>query len=252
MPWPVSRLISSLFQSTLLIRGATHDKSATSSRYQISIHAPHTRSDTTTRQQVAMSCAISIHAPHTRSDGQGSNTDRSTVISIHAPHTRSDPLSLTDVIQGMIVFQSTLLIRGATLCTALEGASGFISIHAPHTRSDIWTRFYSYQMRYFNPRSSYEERRPFAPLTSSHCGFQSTLLIRGATSPRAAHFRASKFQSTLLIRGATRKVFSSTALASLFQSTLLIRGATSPFCSPPMLQAYFNPRSSYEERQLIP
>ena len=159
MPWPVSRLISSLFQSTLLIRGATHDKSATSSRYQISIHAPHTRSDTTTRQQVAMSCAISIHAPHTR----------------------SDPLSLTDVIQGMIVFQSTLLIRGATLCTALEGASGFISIHAPHTRSDIWTRFYSYQMRYFNPRSSYEERRPFAPLTSSHCGFQSTLLIRGAT-----------------------------------------------------------------------
>ena len=58
------------------------------------------------------------------------------------------------------------------------------------------------------------------------CRFQSTLLIRGATSPRAAHFRASKFQSTLLIRGATRKVFSSTALASLFQSTLLIRGAT--------------------------
>ncbi len=135
MPWPVSRLISSLFQSTLLIRGATHDKSATSSRYQISIHAPHTRSDTTTRQQVAMSCAISIHAPHTRSDGQGSNTDRSTVISIHAPHTRSDLMHGSR--RRIWIYFNPRSSYEERPDAGRRQDDLQISIHAPHTRSDF-------------------------------------------------------------------------------------------------------------------
>ena len=259
----------------------------------ISIHAPHTRSDLALASQPIDLIFISIHAPHTRSDARqirdeqslsnfnprssyeerhddpatGGNVlrdfnprssyeerrtrkqyrpfhcnfnprssyeERPPVadrchtgydsISIHAPHTRSDLmhgsrrriwiyfnprssyeerhmdtlLQLSDAL-----FQSTLLIRGATTICSPDILPLRISIHAPHTRSDL------------TPED-----------VKMICRFQSTLLIRGATSPRAAHFRASKFQSTLLIRGATRKVFSSTALASLFQSTLLIRGAT--------------------------
>ena len=57
-----------------------------------------------------------------------------------------------------------------------------ISIHAPHTRSD-------------------DEK---GDVIYKYNGFQSTLLIRGATVLRlSCHFVAVQFQSTLLIRGAT-------------------------------------------------
>ena len=55
-------------------------------------------------------------------------------ISIHAPHTRSDTYVLNDGTQ--VLFQSTPLIRGATLSRFSITDSEEISIHAPHTRSD--------------------------------------------------------------------------------------------------------------------
>ena len=101
---------------------------------KISIHAPHTRSDTLERNanrhavefqstpliRGATRCAfpwfpslISIHAPHTRSDqGCFRPLVKSISISIHAPHTRSDDT-----------------------CGYMR-APVYISIHAPHTRSD--------------------------------------------------------------------------------------------------------------------
>ncbi len=78
--------------------------------------------------------------------------------------------------------------------------------------------------------------------------FQSTLLMRGATSPkRTVMMTTFLFQSTLLMRGATRERPKAAALAQ-FQSTLLMRGATS--VTPTMIShtTYFNPRSSCEER----
>ena len=146
--------------------------------------------------------SISIHAPHTRSDLMHGSRRRIWIY--FNPRSSYEERHMDTLLQlSDALFQSTLLIRGATTICSPDILPLRISIHAPHTRSDL------------TPED-----------VKMICRFQSTLLIRGATSPRAAHFRASKFQSTLLIRGATRKVFSSTALASLFQSTLLIRGAT--------------------------
>ena len=55
-----------------------------------------------------------------------------------------------------------------------------ISIHAPHARSDH-----------------------IFILSCGHRGFQSTLLMRGATQRSAFRKAALTFQSTLLMRGAT-------------------------------------------------
>ena len=55
--------------------------------------------------------------------------------------------------------------------------------------------------------------------------FQSTLLMRGATSARSSLACIIRFQSTLLMRGATRTIIWRSEWDS-FQSTLLMRGAT--------------------------
>ena len=83
----------------------------------------------------------------------------------------------------------------------------------------------SLRKRYFNPRSSCEER-----LDASLDGFiifefQSTLLMRGATTPAVIDSQMDVFQSTLLMRGATDSLLLP-ASHSRFQSTLLMRGAT--------------------------
>ena len=57
---------------------------------QISIHAPHTRSDPIRVAAGGEDALISIHAPHTRSDTSQSRYTMRQQISIHAPHTRSD------------------------------------------------------------------------------------------------------------------------------------------------------------------
>ena len=169
-----------IFQSTLLMRGATVDASVQITVYLISIHAPHARSDVNLVGP-ADCRVISIHAPHARSDpprlpsvAYGLN------ISIHAPHARSDhwqmhflhllpqfqstllmrgATSRTALFALRIPFQSTLLMRGATLAAMTMMAAPLISIHAPHARSDDMFQSSS------------------APMTK----FQSTLLMRGAT-----------------------------------------------------------------------
>ena len=122
------------FQSTLLIRGATSELRGLHHRAEISIHAPHARSDA---DDVALRTRIeiSIHAPHARSDSHALVSTLVVGISIHAPHARSDALVLVD----------------SALAT-------FISIHAPHARSDPMQRAAMSFVRHFNPRSSCEER----------------------------------------------------------------------------------------------
>ena len=80
-----------------------------------------------------------------------------------------------------IIFQSTLLMRGATESDGRLCGDVVISIHAPHARSD--------------DRSG----------ASSSPGrvFQSTLLMRGATQAGGSAKKIVRFQSTLLMRGAT-------------------------------------------------
>ena len=150
------------FQSTLLMRGAT---SFMALRSVASVFQ-------STLLMRGATCILCLH-------------DGTHAISIHAPHARSDLTA----------------DRMAVL-------AGIISIHAPHARSDCRHREVRQLRRpYFNPRSSCEERRPssrcpnscrlsiHAPHARSDAGlsmlpgdwrgFQSTLLMRGATSSRS-------------------------------------------------------------------
>ena len=192
------------FQSTLLMRGATRRAAAADRCRQISIHAPHARSDTCIFKRGGwlmgnFNPRSSCEERRCRGSsciGQRNFNPRSSceerrlcedghccrrVISIHAPHARSD---------------------GRPTCGRLFLFG--ISIHAPHARSDP------------KPPS----RKP------SRQKFQSTLLMRGATDGRADEIvDAAKFQSTLLMRGATPELEELLEGIS-FQSTLLMRGAT--------------------------
>ena len=140
------------------MRGATISwRYKTMSKY-ISIHAPHARSDLPPACAANPHQHISIHAPHARSDLRGEDEDIVTSeISIHAPHARSDMMR-RPVMAAFYIFQSTLLMRGATAQMAVSTISSIfqstllmrgatqpchqchhgylISIHAPHARSD--------------------------------------------------------------------------------------------------------------------
>ena len=103
-----------------------------------------------------------------------------------------------------------------------------ISIHAPHARSDT-----TQQIREYNTGT-----------------FQSTLLMRGATSvsttpwPRLNHFNPRSSCEERLAQ------CFAIAIGAVFQSTLLMRGAT--VCNVYVICTHhFNPRSSFEERQNV-
>ena len=113
------------------------------------------------------------------------------------------------------------------------------------TRSTTQTSSY---LSYFNPRSSCEERLDCAAMMMEQSLFQSTLLMRGATSIRATSSTSSReFQSPLLMRGATFQQFAWRDW-NTFQSTLLMRGATAIARWKSSARLNFNPRSSCEER----
>ena len=147
----------------------------------ISIHAPHARSDDTlyaiqrgnesfqstllmrgaTRrfhQLLVRAISISIHAPHARSDYLGMT--RAFGLYNFNPRSSCEERLITfgGFFHGF-VFQSTLLMRGATCFKMWLLPNAF----------------------YFNPRSSCEERRRTRSIRFELCKFQSTLLMRGAT-----------------------------------------------------------------------
>ena len=128
-----------------------------------------------------------------------------------------------------------------------------ISIHAPHARSDYVHPLYR---RYRVISIHAPHARSDARAKLSHHSiqlFQSTLLMRGATSlPTAWRHSRELFQSTLLMRGATggrqnagrhrhfnprssceeRRIAAAGRSGRVeFQSTLLMRGATSHILS---------------------
>ena len=79
------------------------------------------------------------------------------------------------------LFQSTLLMRGATLGIRRPDWSS----HNFNPRSSCEERlqcfYYLFAVGYFNPRSSCEERLPLSYKGHMVLEFQSTLLMRGAT-----------------------------------------------------------------------
>ena len=124
-------------------------------------------------------------------------------ISIHAPHARSDIVDArVDIVKSR--FQSTLLMRGATNTFAMVGAivMDFNPRSSCEERPVSWSR--SLLILYFNPRSSCEERRCRGRRCARNPYFnpRSSCEERRALKPELMT-GAVTFQSTLLMRGAT-------------------------------------------------
>ena len=124
-----------LFQSTLLMRGATSISLRRLSGIMISIHAPHARSDV--RQASCTLCHIHFNP-------------RSSCEERHAPATATAPVANFNP-------RSSCEERPGEC--ADKWNSFQISIHAPHARSDPKSSREASGLLDFNPRSSCEERR---------------------------------------------------------------------------------------------
>ena len=148
-----------------------------------------------------------------------------------------------------MIFQSTLLMRGATWAVAERVDNGEISIHAPHARSDVShshlittitifqstllmrgaTIFYSRSLRsspHFNPRSSCEER-PGRDGDARQIGYIS-IHAPHARSDVAERIEREKRDISIHAPHARSDISHRDSLfcPMLFQSTLLMRGAT--------------------------
>ena len=148
--------------------------------------------------------AISIHAPHARSDRTSMASSRRPLANFN-PRSSCEERPITPSSMAWTkIFQSTLLMRGATRSASPGISPGrnfnprssceerheavfcqrrnkCISIHAPHARSDRGKHRHQNALCNFNPRSSCEERPLPLSSTSRLSRFQSTLLMRGAT-----------------------------------------------------------------------
>ena len=167
-------------------------------------------------------------------------------------------------------FQSTPLMRGATWGERGRFSGCEVSIHAPHARGDLprqWSL--PYHQRFnprpscegrrrsraslghgcgFNPRPSCEGRPVFCPVVKPLVWFQSTPLMRGATSRalvlaaehlvsiHAPHARGDSRPRTRLTNRTCfnprpscegrPRILATERQSSWFQSTPLMRGAT--------------------------
>ncbi len=146
---------------------------------------------------------ISIHVPHTRYDVRLTNFAYPATISIHVPHTRYDmPAANTATPAANFNPRTSYEVR-LTVKTNL--AQWLISIHVPHTRYDrIWSNQDALRSISIHvPHTRYDE---VTAKGLSMPRFQSTYLIRGTTLIRMALIAWSRFQSTYLIRGTTEKM----------------------------------------------
>ena len=175
---------------------------------QISIHAPHARSDIIWGIANLDGIGISIHAPHARSDSSSQNIK----IDCHNFNPRSS-------------CEERLSMRCA------RRSRRRISIHAPHARSDArHPRRCCRRCLHFNPRSSCEERLDLAAVT----------VINAKISIHAPHARSDRdfYKRSCIVK-------SISIHAPHARSDLSL--ACGPSC-----RHNFNPRSSCEERHIIP
>ena len=191
-----------VFQSTLLMRGATDSNPWSVQDLSISIHAPHARSDETyaytsggegefqstllMRGATCSSCGamrlrrISIHAPHARSDTKaGQATLDLTNFNPRSSCEERRAIKLCSISTPNFNPRSSCEERLVLVCAEEKGITNF------NPRSSCEERRLQLALgplsMYFNPRSSCEERRMSHDLRSRRLGFQSTLLMRGAT-----------------------------------------------------------------------
>ncbi len=122
-----------LFQSTLPMRGATVSSQIGIDNL-INFNPRSPCGERPSGLTFGGAIIISIHAPHAGSDVEQAVYKILNTISIHAPHAGSD--NIFQNVFGIIQFQSTLPMRGATKWSGNMEICGRISIHAPHAGSD--------------------------------------------------------------------------------------------------------------------
>ena len=146
----------------------------------ISIHAPHARSDDSSSCMPPLRSYFNPRSSCEERLANGHDCGLRTKISIHAPHARSDaPFSI--VSRSISAFQSTLLMRGATM-TSFSLFALSLNFNPRSSCEERRPAPASAERAVdFNPRSSCEERRGVLGQTCQLVGFQSTLLMRGAT-----------------------------------------------------------------------
>ena len=257
------------FQSTLPVGGATRGYKAEQEKIKISIHAPRGGSDPGSRCPRTLSLYFNPRSPWGERLRMAKTGKRYSIISIHAPRGGSDLRLLHSPTAGFVfqstlpvggatgtsrnttrpsAFQSTLPVGGATKAMSRGKRARAISIHAPRGGSDQLRGGLGEQLRDFNPRSPWGERRGRSSSTTRQKTFQSTLPVGGATYNFSV-FRADDDISIHAPRGGSDLASAYVNfMKERFQSTLPVGGATvrirriySGFCN-------FNPRSPWGER----
>ena len=143
--------------------------------YSISIHAPRTGSDRSTRRLLISSSHFNPRSPH------GERLLRFFANFLRNEFQSTLPARGATCVAGKEnfckEFQSTLPARGATERMRLQRGWGDISIHAPRTGSDSKKPPTGKQSKNFNPRSPHGERRT----STTNCKWRSHF------NPRSPH-----------------------------------------------------------------
>ena len=215
---------------------------------------------------------ISIHAPHARGDGRAQEARRPRQISIHAPHARGD-LAARQAVKERARFQSTPLMRGATVVIGTRDIVRTISIHAPHARGDVIGQIHvtptvisihaphargdrplpgsHRRCRNFNPRPSCEGRPTRTEAGSCFLLFQSTPLMRGATEAHRLRVAGRKISIHAPHARGDNSLFGAWRKAAHFNPRPSCEGRR-PRASPLGTRSpNFNPRPSCEGRLFV-
>ncbi len=148
---------STLFQSTLLMRGATYPRFWHSSLIPISIHAPHARSDY--RALGIEPRNLDFNPRSSCEERQYHHAKRNGHIYFNPRSSCEERLPCARLLRRLRVFQSTLLMRGATY-NRVHKSTSFNDFN-PRSSCEERLDFLRMRLRWvdFNPRSSCEERR---------------------------------------------------------------------------------------------
>ena len=155
------------FQSTLPVRGATGMDDMDDVKFMISIHAPRAGSDPDRPAQQHQDADFNPRSPCGERHAQFLKCLRNNLFQSTLPVRGATKKIIADYLETE--FQSTLPVRGATWIWAVQVPGIHISIHAPRAGSDPWVSGVWYAVN----------------------EFQSTLPVRGATAIYCA-FASSK------------------------------------------------------------
>ena len=149
--------LSSLFQPTLPLRGATGHGRRRHQEADVSTHAPLAGSDGPHLELLNVVLVVSTHAPLAGSDPRTFRC-RSRQACFNPRSPCGERLFGFLLLVCLDEFQPTLPLRGATPWRWHRKSSARVSTHAPLAGSDASTRARSGAVRCFNPRSPCGER----------------------------------------------------------------------------------------------